>query len=67
MAQRIVPQRFYYWVFAALLAFTLLTWGVSYLDLEGRLHLVVAITIAVCKAMLIVLFFMHAFYSNRLI
>jgi cytochrome c oxidase subunit 4 len=67
MAQQIVPQRLYYRVFATLLAFTLLTWGVSYLDLGGRLHLVVAITIAVCKATLVVLFFMHVFYSSRLI
>jgi cytochrome c oxidase subunit 4 len=67
MPQQIVPQRLYYRVFATLLVLTLLTWGVSYLDLGGRWHLIVALGIAVCKATLVVLFFMHVFYSSRLI
>ena len=53
-------------VFATLLALTLLTVGIAFLDLGGYLNTVVALTIAVCKALLVLLFFMHVRYSSRL-
>ena len=62
-----ISQRIYYRAFAALLALTLLTWGASYIHFGGHLNLIVAVTIAVCKAGLVVLFFMHVRYSSRLI
>jgi cytochrome c oxidase subunit 4 len=49
-----------------LLALTLLTVGVAYLDL-GPLNVAVALGIAICKALLVMLFFMHLRYSSHLI
>jgi cytochrome c oxidase subunit IV len=66
MAHDIVPRRVYYNIFAALLALTLLTVGAAFLDL-GRLNTVIALTIAVGKATLVLLFFMHVRYSSHVI
>jgi cytochrome c oxidase subunit 4 len=66
MTEQIVSRQMYYRVFAALLALTLLTWGIYHIDLGGQLNLVVAVVIAICKATLVVLFFMHVRYSGRL-
>ena len=63
----VVARRIYYLVFAALMALTLLTWGVSYLHFGSYLGIIVALTIAICKTTLVVLYFMHVRYSNRLI
>jgi cytochrome c oxidase subunit 4 len=65
MMQPSVPRHVYTWVYAALLALTLLTVGVAYLDL-GRLNIVLALAIAIGKALLVMLFFMHLRYSSRL-
>ncbi len=65
MTERTVSPRIYYAVFAVLVVLTLVTTGVAYIDL-GILNPIVAITIAVCKASLVVLFFMHARYRARL-
>jgi cytochrome c oxidase subunit IV len=62
----LVPPRIYYRVYATLLAATLLTWGVSRLHLESPLGVMVALTIAMAKAVLVVLFFMHVRYSSWL-
>ena len=52
-------------VFLALIVGTIITWQVALIDL-GRFNIVVALAIAVCKASLVVLFFMHVKYSSRL-
>src|SRR5215469_7147850 len=52
------PKVFYVKVFVALIILTALTTGVAYIDL-GALNTVAALVIAVCKATLVVLFFMH--------
>lgn len=65
MAQHIVSRILYYRIFAVLLLLTLLTVGVAYLNL-GLLNTIMALTIATGKALLVVLFFMHVRYSNRL-
>jgi cytochrome c oxidase subunit 4 len=65
MMPPIVSRHVYYGVYAALLALTLLTVGVAYLDL-GRMNIVVALGIAICKALLVLLFFMHLRYSSGL-
>jgi cytochrome c oxidase subunit 4 len=65
MSGRAVPQATYYSVFAALIALTLLTVGLSRLDL-GAWHSAVGLTIACCKALLVALFFMHLLSSSRL-
>ena len=58
--------RLYVAVFAALVFLTLATVGVSYVDL-GPLSVVVALTIAFTKALLVVVFFMHLRESSGLI
>ena len=65
MAEHIIPTRTYYTIYAILLACTYLTWQVAVFDL-GPLNTVAALTIAVFKAILVVLFFMHVKYSTRL-
>jgi cytochrome c oxidase subunit 4 len=63
----VVARRIYYRVFAALITLTLLTWGVSYVHFGSYLGIIVALTIAIGKTALVVLYFMHVRYSNRLI
>src|SRR5262249_30349499 len=65
MAARILPASMYYAVFGALIVLTFFTIGISFLHL-GEWHTVAGLTIAMCKAMLVALFFMHLLYSNRL-
>jgi len=70
MTHNIVPTKLYLRVFAALLVLTALTVAASFYDLGGgRLHYanaIVALTIAVTKATLVVLYFMHVRWSSRL-
>jgi len=61
----IVPARTYYIVFLILAVCTYLTWQVAVFDL-GALNTIVALAVAVFKATLVVLFFMHVRYSTRL-
>ena len=61
----IVPKRVYFAVFFALILLTWVTTGVATIDL-GRWNIFVALAIAICKASLVVLFFMHVWYSTRL-
>ena len=65
MTEHIVPKRVYYVVFAVLIVLTAVTVQVAFLDL-GPLNSVVALTIAVTKATLVVLYFMHVRYATRL-
>ena len=62
----IVPIKVYGTIFFALLLLTLTTAGVSFVDLGGNLNVVVALTIACAKALLVILYFMHVRYSDRL-
>jgi cytochrome c oxidase subunit 4 len=66
MSEHIVPRKTYFTVFGALLVFTALTVFAANQDF-GRMNDVVAMTIAVTKMMLVLLFFMHVRYSSRLI
>jgi cytochrome c oxidase subunit 4 len=61
----IVSPRIYVAIGCALLILTATTAAVSYIDL-GVFNAVVALAIAVFKAMLVVLFFMHIKYSTKL-
>jgi cytochrome c oxidase subunit 4 len=65
MSEHVTPKRTYFVIWAALLALTYATVAVSRIDL-GRLNTIAALTIAVCKALLVVLYFMHVRYSTRL-
>jgi cytochrome c oxidase subunit 4 len=65
MNEHVIPPRLYVAIWAALVVLTLLTTGIAYVDL-GLFNPIVALTIAVCKATLVVLFFMHVYYRTRL-
>jgi cytochrome c oxidase subunit 4 len=65
MSAHIAPKSLYYTIFLALLVLTGLTVGVTYVDL-GEANLLVALGIAVTKATLVGLFFMHLKWSSRL-
>lgn len=65
MSEHVVPTRIYYTIFLALMVCTAITVGVAFVDL-GPMNAVIAMTIAVLKATLVVLFFMHVKYSTRL-
>jgi len=64
-SEHIVPLRIYWGVFISLLVLTVVTTGIAYVDL-GRFNLVVALAIAMFKATLVILFFMHVKYSTKL-
>jgi cytochrome c oxidase subunit 4 len=64
MSEAITPTRTYYGIFSALIALTLLTVGVSFLEL-GTWHTTVGVLIGVVKATLVALFFMHLLHSPR--
>jgi cytochrome c oxidase subunit 4 len=67
MSEHIVSVRLYFVIFLALLIGTGLTAWVSFFNFPGPLNAIIALTIAVIKATLVVLFFMHMRYSARLI
>ena len=55
----------YFMVFGALMVLTVITWLVAQVDL-GWANDIVALAIAVTKALLVILFFMHVKDSSRL-
>jgi cytochrome c oxidase subunit 4 len=65
MSAHVLPTRTYYLIFAGLLVLTGLTVLASFLPL-GVLHTPAALAIAGAKSALVLLFFMHLFYSTRL-
>src|SRR6266487_1771932 len=65
MQGHVVPRKTYFLVFTALIALTALTTAVAFQDL-GPMNTVAALAIAVCKATLVILFFMHVKYSPGL-
>jgi len=67
MSEHIVHPRVYIVVFLALMVGTGLTVFAAFHDFPGPLNAVVALTIAVVKATLVVLYFMHVRYSARLV
>lgn len=66
MAEHIVPPKTYIGVWAALLILLGATVALAYIPL-GPMHIVASVGIAFAKASLIVLFFMHVKYKNRLV
>jgi cytochrome c oxidase subunit IV len=67
MSEHIVPLKIYVTIFLALLVGTGLTVFAGLHDFPGNLNVIIALTIAVVKATLVVLYFMHVRYSSRLI
>ena len=66
MSHQIEPTKTYVTVFVSLICLTLLTTGVAFIDL-GPFNTVVALTIAFCKMLLVILFFMHVRHSGGLV
>jgi cytochrome c oxidase subunit 4 len=62
----IVTPLQYSFVFLTLLVFTGITVGAAYIDLKWA-NPVIALAIASFKAVIVILFFMHAAYQSRLI
>ena len=65
-SEPVVSIRTYALVFLALLVLTGLTTAIAFLDLGGGINTTVALAIAVGKALLVILYFMHVRYSDRL-
>jgi cytochrome c oxidase subunit 4 len=65
MSGHVAPKSMYYAVFAALIVGTALTVAVAFVDL-GALNNVLMLGIALTKALLVILFFMHVRWSSRL-
>jgi cytochrome c oxidase subunit IV len=66
MSEHIVGPKVYVSIFLALMVFTGLTVGAAFINL-GPMNAVVALTIAVIKAVLVLLFFMHVRYSSKMV
>jgi cytochrome c oxidase subunit IV len=60
-----LPKNLYFAIFGALMALTAMTVGLAYVNL-GQLNIVVALAVAVLKASLVVMFFMHLKYESHL-
>src|SRR5918912_2220437 len=70
MSEHIVQRKVYFVIFGALMVFTALTVFAAFNDLDyifPGANTVLALTIAVFKATLVVLYFMHVRYSAGLI
>jgi cytochrome c oxidase subunit 4 len=65
MAGHISPKSTYYTIFGSLMVLTAITVVAAFINL-GALNFPVAISIAILKATLVILFFMHVKYSSRL-
>ncbi len=72
MSEHIVSRKIYYVVFGALMLGTILTVAAANVDFGALtgfkpMNDIIAMTIAVTKAVLVILFFMHVRYGSRLI
>ena len=65
MSGHVSPKGVYYTIFGGLMLLTAVTVGVAFINL-GPFNFPVALTIAIVKATLVILFFMHVKYSSRL-
>ena len=68
MSEHIVSPKIYLIIFASLMVLTVTTAYAATVDLNAYfmgLNIIVALVIATCKASLVVLFFMHAYYSAK--
>ena len=66
MSGHISPKSTYYAVFGALMIGTAITVGAAFVDFPAQLNFPIALAIAVTKATLVILFFMHVKYGSRL-
>jgi cytochrome c oxidase subunit 4 len=61
-----ISTKVYFTVFLTLLILTAITTGIAFIDLGGTWNVAVALTIAVTKSILVMLYFMHLRYSSYL-
>ena len=59
-----VPPSILLGVFSALMVLTAITVGVTYFDFGYKINLIVALAIAVVKAVLVIAYFMHLRYDS---
>jgi cytochrome c oxidase subunit 4 len=64
MSEHVLSSKMYYGIWIALMILTVVTARVAFIDL-GAFNTVVALVIATCKALLVVLFFMHVKYASE--
>lgn len=64
MNSHVVPRKTYVVIWASLMLLLFLTWGVAQFNL-GRFNAMAALTIAVTKMLLVILYFMHVRYTPR--
>ena len=60
-----LPKNLYFVIFGALMVLTAMTVGLAFVNL-GQMNIVVALAVAIVKASLVVLFFMHLKYESHL-
>ena len=65
MSHRVIPRRVYFTVAALLMVLLAATAWVAEIDL-GRFNVALALTIALVKALLVILYFMEVRYASRL-
>jgi cytochrome c oxidase subunit IV len=65
MSGHVSPKGVYYTIFGSLMVLTGITVAVAFINL-GPFNFPVALSIAIVKATLVILFFMHMKYSSRL-
>jgi cytochrome c oxidase subunit 4 len=68
VSEHIVSPKIYLLIFAALMILTITTVYAATVDLNHiypALNVIVALVVATCKAILVILFFMHAYYSSK--
>jgi cytochrome c oxidase subunit IV len=68
VSEHIVSPKIYLLIFAVLMILTITTVYAATVDLNAYFHslnIIVALVIATCKAILVILFFMHAYYSSK--
>jgi cytochrome c oxidase subunit 4 len=63
--ERTIAPTTYILVCALLIVLTVATVAISFAHVQGVWHIVIGLIIAVAKASLVVLFFMHAIHSDR--
>ncbi len=61
----IVPKKTYYTVGLILLVLMVTTIGAAYIDL-GPFNIYIALTIAIIKATLVIMYFMHVKYNTKI-
>ena len=66
MSGHISPTSTYYAVFGALMVGTAVTVAAAFVDFPFQLNFPIALGIAITKATLVILFFMHVKYGSKL-